>query len=172
MYLRCLQDLSPVNEAVSSPTVQVNILDGAAVINMLRPGSERTFQNYCTEVFLPYITSQLQHVSRLDIIWDVYVPGSLKTTLLAKGERELGDVLSHKMQFLGTGRNFFALMITRLSCSPSWQDVWLALLLISRLSPHLILMCSASIVRDVSGLAPCTHEEADTRILLHLEDAV
>ena len=26
--------------------------------------------------------------------------------------------------------------------------------------------------RDVSGLAPCTHEEADTRILLHLEDAV
>ena len=33
-------------------------------------------------------------------------------------------------------------------------------------------MCSASIVRDVSGLAPCTHEEADTRILLHLEDAV
>ena len=26
--------------------------------------------------------------------------------------------------------------------------------------------------QDVSGLAPCTHEEADTRILLHLEDAV
>ena len=24
---------------------------------------------------------------------------------------------------------------------------------------------------DVSDLAPCTHEEADTRILLHLEDA-
>ena len=26
--------------------------------------------------------------------------------------------------------------------------------------------------QDVSGLAPCTHEEADTCILLHLEDAV
>jgi len=25
---------------------------------------------------------------------------------------------------------------------------------------------------DVSGLAPCTHEEADTRILLHVEHAV
>ena len=24
---------------------------------------------------------------------------------------------------------------------------------------------------DVSDLAPCTHEEADTRIILHLEDA-
>ena len=26
--------------------------------------------------------------------------------------------------------------------------------------------------RDVAGLAPCTHEEADTRMLLHVEDAV
>ena len=26
--------------------------------------------------------------------------------------------------------------------------------------------------RDVSGLAPCTHEEEDTRILLHMDDAV
>ena len=26
--------------------------------------------------------------------------------------------------------------------------------------------------QDVSGLSACTHEEADTRILLHLEDAV
>ena len=26
--------------------------------------------------------------------------------------------------------------------------------------------------REVSGLAPCFHEEADTRIILHLEDAV
>ena len=26
--------------------------------------------------------------------------------------------------------------------------------------------------QDVKGLAPCIHEEADTRILLHLEDAV
>ena len=26
--------------------------------------------------------------------------------------------------------------------------------------------------QDVSGMAPCSHEEADTRILLHLEDTV
>ena len=26
--------------------------------------------------------------------------------------------------------------------------------------------------RDLARLAPCTHEEADTRIILHLEDAV
>ena len=32
------------------------------------------------------------------------------------------------------------------------------------------LLCNQS--RDVSGLAPYTHEEADTRIILHLEDVV
>ena len=35
---------------------------------------------------------------------------------------------------------------------------------------HTGVLCTQS--RDMSGLAPCTHEEADTRILLHLEDAV
>jgi hypothetical protein len=35
--LSCLQDLTPVNENASSCTVQVTILDGAAIANMLRP---------------------------------------------------------------------------------------------------------------------------------------
>lgn len=26
--------------------------------------------------------------------------------------------------------------------------------------------------RDIAGLVPCTHEKADTRMLLHVEDAV
>lgn len=32
------------------------------------------------------------------------------------------------------------------------------------------MLCNQS--RDLSRLSPCTHEEADTRIILHLEDAV
>ena len=75
--LHCLQELSPVTD-VSSPTVEVTILDGAAIVNMLRPGTAKTFQDYATDVFVPYITYQLQHVKRLDIIWDVYLAESLK----------------------------------------------------------------------------------------------
>ena len=75
--LHCLMDLALGNENVSGPTVQVNILDGGAIINiiiinMLQPGTVKSFQNYATDyatdVFIPYITSQLQYVSRLDII--------------------------------------------------------------------------------------------------------
>jgi len=86
--LGCLQDLTPVKENISSPTMQVTILDGAAIVNMLRPGAAKTFQDYATDVFVPYITSQLQHVTRLDIIWDVYMPESLKA--YTRSERKGG----------------------------------------------------------------------------------
>jgi hypothetical protein len=43
----------------------------------------KTFQDYATEV-LPYISSQLQYVVRLDIIWDVCIPGSLKADARSK----------------------------------------------------------------------------------------
>ena len=32
------------------------------------------------------------------------------------------------------------------------------------------VLCNQS--RDLSRLSPCTHEEADTRVILHLEDAL
>ena len=48
--LHSLMDLAPVNENVSGPTVQVNICDNAAIINMLQPETVKTFQNYATDV--------------------------------------------------------------------------------------------------------------------------
>jgi hypothetical protein len=60
---------------------------------MLQPGTAKTFQDHATEVFLPYISSQLQHVVRPDIIWDVYIPESLK----ADARSESGGVLIHEV---------------------------------------------------------------------------
>ena len=45
------QDLSP------TPIVQVVLLDGAAIVNMLRSGFANTFSDYANQVFLPYITA-------------------------------------------------------------------------------------------------------------------
>ena len=63
-----------------APVIDVIILDGAAIINMLKPVGAKTFQDYAMLVFLPYIKAQLAIVSRVDIIWDVYIPDSLKST--------------------------------------------------------------------------------------------
>ncbi|KAG0722479.1 hypothetical protein GWK47_044418 [Chionoecetes opilio] len=66
------------------PTVDVIILDGAAIVNMLRPVGAKTVQDYATLVFLPYIKAQLAKSNRVDIIWDVYRQDSLKNTTREK----------------------------------------------------------------------------------------
>jgi len=63
-----------------APVIDVIILDGAAIINMLKPVGVKTFQDYAMLVFLPYIKAQSARVTRVDIIWDVYIPDSRKST--------------------------------------------------------------------------------------------
>ncbi len=70
----CLEDLVPNQEDAPNTAVQVSILDGVAIVNILLPGAAKTFSEYAKYVFSPYITSQLQHVNRVDIVWDEYFP--------------------------------------------------------------------------------------------------
>ena len=85
--VECLEDMIPPQENVASPHVQVIILDGAAITNMLAPGGAKTLCDYATQVFLPYITSQLQHAIRMDVVWDEYMPESLKADTRTKRGR-------------------------------------------------------------------------------------
>ncbi|KAJ8050254.1 hypothetical protein HOLleu_03388 [Holothuria leucospilota] len=51
----------------------------------LQPGTAKTFQGYATDVFVPYVTFQLQqYVDRLDIVWDLYMADSLKANTRSK----------------------------------------------------------------------------------------
>ncbi len=89
--------------------------------------------------------------------------------LVAREERELGDVLSHQVQFQqafsridDNKTELFSFLATNTAGINTNKQV---------ITTHLTdVLCTNR--QDVSGLAPCTHEEADTRMLLHLEDAV
>ena len=56
------------------------ILDGPAIVNMLKPNGVTTFQEYLTQVFIPYVMLQISHADSLDIVWDIYVKNSLELT--------------------------------------------------------------------------------------------
>ena len=73
--LSCLENYT--ESPPSQPTVVVTILNGAVVVNFLKPVGAKTFDDYAVKVFLPYIQGQLQHVSRVDIVWDQYLQNSL-----------------------------------------------------------------------------------------------
>ena len=54
------KDTAAYTAADRSPEVDVKILDGASVVQMLFPRTSNTFQDYRNSVFLPYIFEQLQ----------------------------------------------------------------------------------------------------------------
>ena len=68
----------------ASPLVDARFLDGAAVIQMLNPGTSKTFLDYAEQVFLPYVSTQLENTTRVDIVWDVYQTDNLKGTTRQK----------------------------------------------------------------------------------------
>lgn len=169
--LKCLpNDLQPMN----SPVVDARVFDGAAVVHMLQPKQCKTFSDYADMVFVPYMLDQLHTVGRIDIVWDRYIPGSLKEQTRdrrgqneAERERvldkspipenwksflrddknkvELFEFLAHRIERLDTGNKIFI--------STKDQQV----------------VCSSGSDIDLTSLQPCHQEEADTRIFLHIE---
>jgi len=68
-----------VNTTLERPSVEVVVLDGAAIVNMLSPGKCKTFKEYAETVFIPYVISyRAQNVKRIDLVWDRYLENSLK----------------------------------------------------------------------------------------------
>ena len=60
------------------------ILDGAVVVQMLPPSTAGTFEEYCDQVFRPYILRQLVTATRVDVVFDVYIDGSLRRSTREK----------------------------------------------------------------------------------------
>lgn len=77
--LPCLEDLVPHHDSASSQhEADIVILDGPAIMNMIKPGTCGTFDDYVA-LIMEYIRHQFQgSVRRVDMVFDVYKPASLK----------------------------------------------------------------------------------------------
>src|SRR5688572_820283 len=106
-------------------------------------------------------------------VWDEYVHGSLKTytrSVRGKGSRrrvESSNALPRNWQeFLRNDENkselfcFLSQQIAKLKTDTERQIIAIY---------HKDVLCTQP--RDTTGLTPCTEEEADTRIFLHVSDA-
>lgn len=59
-----------ITPQTESPEIEALILDGAVIVNMLKPRFCKSFEDYAKNVFLPYIDNQLKTCSRVDVVWD------------------------------------------------------------------------------------------------------
>ena len=168
--MECLEAVVPKSE--SAPDVDVNIVDGAALVHILDPKksqvSVRTFHDYAKNVFLPYIERMLQDVVRIDVVWDTYVEDSLKAqTRMNRGSGNhlrVSNSISIPVDwksFLRCDANkdsLFHLLADAIRefHTPQQKQV------ISTYGQNAV----SSAIADISDLS-CTHEEADTRLQFH-----
>ena len=163
--MKCLEKVFAAT--AESPEVDVAILDGAVVVQMASPGAAKTFQDYADKVFMPYIMKQLQPVQRVDVIWDVYRQDSLKAATRERrgcGTRSRvtpsSQIPRNWKSFLRVNENktelfhFLAKQVE--SCHVEGKE-----------------LCSTYEEKVLSSprwddMEDCTHEEADTRIILHV----
>ena len=60
--LKCFEEFSSAQSEVPDTTCRV--LDGAVLVHMLKPAVAKNFDDYAQDVFIPYLSSKLQTVSR------------------------------------------------------------------------------------------------------------
>ena len=162
----------------STPAQKLNfdaiIYDGAALVNILQPKTCTTFSQYATEIFCPFILKQATEMgcTRVDVVWDSYHQDSLKAyTRTVRGEGTRRQV---KGQY-PVPRNWSDFL--RNSSNKEELFQFLADTCVEVLGKHVQTVSSkgTDIVSspDVdTQLGYCSHEEADTRLLLHVADVV
>ena len=173
--INCLEKLLGGNSIQTMPTVDAKILDGSVLVNMLLPKSSATFEQYKENVFLPYILKCLQQVSRVDVVWDCYFEDSLKGhTRQQRGSgsrvlvKDSTPIPQNWHNFLRVNQNktdlyqYLSESIANLKVSDGMQ--------IYSTCGNEVLSSHECIIED--NLAPCNHEEADSRLLLHAAHCV
>ena len=168
--LECLE--SSTEFKVDSPDTDVIILDGAVVVNILKPAVARTFDEYAVNVFLPYVHRQVQNASRVDVVWDQYKENSLKSDTRAKHGKGIRRRANGSTNLPGNWHAFL-----RTNANKMELFTFLAQHILKIETEKQIITTDGeqvlcNVPRNTSSLSPCTHEEADTRMILHVADAV
>ena len=148
------------------------IIEGAVLVNIVRPNGQRSFKEYVEQRILPVLEKALSSKKRVDIVWDIYKQSSLKSqTRQARGEgvtHRLSDnapMPKNWSNYLRNSHNKTALF--HYIASKIGSDLF------QRVTPKTVVTTYDDSVLSndedlmIGSLAPCNHEEGDYRVLLH-----
>ena len=146
------------------------VLDGAVIVHILSTKAMSTFNEYAEQVFIPYLIDQLQSSTRIDVVWDTYIADSLKESTREKRgkglHRSQTKLPSNWMDFLRDSTNkkeLFAFLTSKVVefTFPPNKAVYIT-------SGESVV----SLGLNSAAMLDCNHEEADTRIVVHLLHAL
>ena len=131
---------------------------------MLRPGTARTlFEQYSAEVVIPYVKKFLENSNRVDVVFDRYIPNSLKATSRHKrcsgARRRVGcgvKIPQDWHDFLRVDDNkteLFGFLSDQIVQNVSPQKIMIV-------TKNHEVLCNQDL--DLLSINNCNHEEADT----------
>ena len=170
--LQCLPGMPEEKRFQAVKLVTCFVFDMAAVIHMVKPTRAITFDEYVPVHLVPFLQAQFsESVTTVHAIWDTYPAQSLKAQ--THNQRGVGTytrlcgktpIPKDWPSFLKKRKNKIALFaLLSESLSKANFDKCLVT------TKGEIVLSNQDI--DAGLLQPCNHEEADTRILLHLAHA-
>ena len=169
--LTCLKNVSKTTKEM--PNVSVAVLEGSVMVNMTKPDKEKTFRSYADNLIVPRIQSELDKYERVDVVFDTYRKDSLKSTT----RRKRGKGIRRKVEENSQPPKDWASFL-RIDDNKTELFRFLSEAInnaVSNNSDHTVVCAfdNKAIVNrefDVSRVSPCSHEEADTRVFLHIRD--
>ncbi len=170
----------------------IKLIDGSAAVHFLSCASVSTFVEYSLSVFNTYVKNELLNCGRIDIIWDVYKADSLKVCTREKRGKGIRKKVSGHVKlpcnfqdFLRDTKNkqeLFEFLTSNVLSSDIESDKVICVtsgmycMNIQSAVPIFFFFFPGSSVISVNyssqDFQSCDHEEADTRIALHLYDVV
>ena len=147
-------------------------LNGGVLVHLLSTANITTFDQYADDVVIPHILKQLERCTRVDIVWDTYVFDSIKASTREKRGRGIRRKVAGKNKVPGKWNDFlkddnnkkelFDFLSGKLSSfeHPVEKEVYVT-------SGTEVLSKGTD-----QQMHTCNHEEADTRLLVHIVDAI
>ena len=114
--LLCLDD-QIIQGSVNRPDVQMIILDGSASINMIKPGTSDSFNDYISTIMVIIRGQFSGEVVQVDMVFEIYRKESLKSGTRQKRGTVHGSASKERIKFKVIGRSFCVWMITNSNSS-------------------------------------------------------
>lgn len=150
----------------------VKLLDGAAIVHLLPTANSVTFDEYAELVFIPYIMNQLHSCKRVDIVWDTYLPQSIKDSTRVKRGKGVRRKVAGKNKLPRNWADFLRDSSNKQELFGFLTDKIAGVVCPENKEIAITSGPTVTVLGTDQSMGACDHEEADTRLVVHLQDAV
>ena len=163
-----LKDLQGTDVHLQPDTFDCLVVDGGAIVHILNISYVQTFAEYADKVFLAFIKRELRQLARIDVVWDRYLPGSIKDSTRKKRGSGIRVKVGYQARIPSNWKAFLCDSTNKEELFDFLSDEvnkteWPE-------SKGVYITRGTSVVckGNSQPMLECTHEEADTRVVVHI----